>query len=326
MSFTGNKLLTASQGNLPPLTWVSTTVPQTAQFGKVGYGNGRFVSVTDSQATSSASIYSDDGITWVSGGALPATVPYGQIAFGNGRFVATGASTTTNVVATSNNGGVTWSNASGIDRPTIRFVASRGVAYGNGVFVIGGDATTGAGILWEPFAYSSDGVNFISSTTAIYDNYSYRSIAFGNGRFVALEYGGSIMYSNNATTWTYNNALVSTPVKWLSITYGNGRFVATSEASNLIGYSFDGINWSTSTLPVSGTWGDVTFANGRFVAVETVFSSSQTFNYIYSSNGINWTTGTINPLSSTFKGITFGEGKFVAVGQSSTGPLASYTI
>lgn len=230
------------------------------------------------------------------------------------------------MVATSNNGGVTWSNASGISRPTTQgFVSSSGVAYGNGVFVIGGSVLNRISP-WQPFAYSSDGVNFILSQTTISSEYSYRSIAFGNGRFVALEFGGSIMYSDNATTWTYNNALISTPVNWLSITFGNGRFVATSSSSNLVGYSFNGINWSTSTLPVSGTWGDVTFGNGRFVAVEVTSSSTQTFNYIYSSDGINWTTGAINPLSSNFKGITFGEGKFVAVGQSLTGPLASYTI
>lgn len=65
---------------------------------------------------------------------------------------------------------------------------------------------------------------------------------------------------------------------WLSITYGNGKFVAVPNNHSKAIYSDDGITWNETTLPVSGNWYSVTYGNGKFVAIDSG-------KIVYSSNG-----------------------------------------
>jgi hypothetical protein len=104
-----------------------------------------------------------------------------------------------------------------------------------------------------------------------------RSVAFGNGRWVAV---GQYASSDNAS-------------------------IQTSE---------DGINWALRTTGDFSIFDlfDVTYANGVFVAVgwDAYFGRN-----IYSStNGINWTPHTTTPA--TFYAVTYGKGRFVAVGNT----------
>lgn len=134
------------------------------------------------------------------------------------------------------------------------------------------------------------------------------SIAYGNGRFVAVASAGSgnrAMYSDDGINWTSSTVSSS---NWLSVTYGGDKFVAV--ATNSIMYSTDGISWSDAAA-VSGNWYSVTYGNGKFVAVAE-YSSATGQQVMYSSNGISWTTASGIPTNQ-WCSVTYGNGKFVAV-------------
>jgi hypothetical protein len=68
------------------ITWSASTLPTTAQWSDVAFGNGLFVAVS---ATDSKTAYSRDGITWSSSDIVYG--PMAKIAYGQGVFVAVDA-------------------------------------------------------------------------------------------------------------------------------------------------------------------------------------------------------------------------------------------
>ena len=140
-----------------------------------------------------------------------------------------------------------------------------------------------------------------------------RSIAYGNGLFVAVSQSGTgnrIFTSPDTVNWTGRTTPVTN--NWKGIAYGNGLFVAVSNdgtSPNQVITSPDGINWSSRTAPL-GYWASVTYGNGLFVAVG--FDSGGTYPRIMTSpDGINWTSRTAP--ASNWHSITYGNGLYVAV-------------
>ena len=138
---------------------------------------------------------------------------------------------------------------------------------------------------------------------------SWKSVCYGNGKFVAVASSGTIAaYSTDGINWTQATLPVS--ASWRSVCYGNGKFVAVASTSTIAAYSTDGINWTQTTLPVKASWASVCYANGKFVAIP----SSGT-NTVYSTDGINWTQATL-PVSASWYSVCYGNGKFVAIDNS----------
>ncbi len=116
------------------------------------------------------------------------------------------------------------------------------------------------------------------------------SVAYGNGRFVALGDEGTRMTSSDGGfTWTFTSAGLAQSGR---VAWGNGLFVAVSYGNDLQGTrictvqtSTDGVHWTTlspdtyGALPLS----DLTFGGGRFVASDT------SGRVIVSTNGLTWT-------------------------------------
>lgn len=140
------------------------------------------------------------------------------------------------------------------------------------------------------------------------------SMAYGNGKFVAVNEDYGFAYSVDGVNW--NEASMPFSDKgWTSITYGDGKFVAISP--NVTAFSTDGINWSKGEqlpAPSSGVldmyhWTSITYGNGVFVAVD--YAENE---IIYSKDGINWSKKTKAPLSSgNWHSVTYGNGKFVVI-------------
>ena len=65
-------------------------------------------------------------------------------------------------------------------------------------------------------------------------------------------------------------------------------------------------------VDTSRNWHSVCYGNGKFVTV-----SSGTKYFAYSTDGINWTEGTISSTSRTWFSVCYGNGKFVAVAYNS---------
>jgi hypothetical protein len=117
---------------------------------------------------------------------------------------------------------------------------------------------------------------------------TWASIAYGAGRFVAVESGtASAAYStNNGSTWTQSTLPVS--AAWSSISFGNGRFVAVSSSSSTVAaYSFDGITWYSSSQSVQAS--QVTYGQGVFLAVNSGNALAYT-----SESGLDWIQQTIS--------------------------------
>ncbi len=164
--------------------------------------------------------------------------------------------------------------------------------------------------------HSVDGYTW-STTTAAGDNDNWRSLTYGNGRFVAVGVEGDrVMYSDDGLSWV---AVATTSAAgnndmWLDVTYGNGRFVAVGIAGDRVMYSTNGQTWTAGTiLGDNDTWYEVTYGNGRFVAV------GQGDQIAYSDDGITWVAAnTLMAPDMTFQSVTYGNGRFVTAALSAS--------
>lgn len=258
--------------------WVATSPPAAGWY-RVTYGNGRFVAV--SNASDTKLMHSSDGVSWSTSGSTGSG--FQDVTYGNGRFVGVGSSAAYSV------DGINWTPATG---PTPSGWFS--VTYGNGRFVA---VSRYSGASW----YSVDGATWTSSSTPPGSEYLsiafgsgvfiaaardkntfirstdgtswtsvtvpknlWNSIAYGNGRFVAVASGSAIIRSTDGITWT---SAVAPTGDWLSVAYGNGRFVALAHNAKRAIYSNDGETWVETSIPVSAGWYSIAYGGGKFVAV-----------------------------------------------------------
>jgi hypothetical protein len=214
------------------------------------------------------------------------------VAYGGGKFVALGRN---GEIAYSTDG-VNWTAADGgISQP-------HAIAYGNGKFVAYGNGCLG---------YSADGITW----TVEYVN-SYKAIAYGGNRFVAVGWYGSIAYSDNGIAWTKVTSNVFDNPIWEGasydingVAYGNGRFVAVG-AGGRIAYSSNGESWTAATGDVlGGIIRSIAFGGGRFVASSDTYGRKA-----YSDDGITWTASSGDNFHA--ESIVYGENRFVGVGNS----------
>ena len=161
--------------------------------------------------------------------------------------------------------------------------------------------------------YSSDGQNWTRIQPL--PEAQWRSVAYGNGKLVAVANGGSSSFSSttnigaissDGTTWS--SITLPSAQEWYSVTYGNGMFVVVANNTNIYAYSSDGINWTESTLPSSGKW-SIGYGNGLFIVYDRTDYSTK---YAYSSDGVNWTESTLPAnQDSAYSHFAYGNGTFV---------------
>ena len=154
-----------------------------------------------------------------------------------------------------------------------------------------------------------------SSITSI----NWNGVAYGNGKWVGVsETGGTdrVGYSvDGGVTWTLTSS-VNDSLGWTDVVYGNGMFVAVAWNTNTAMYSYDGINWTSTTAAQNKLWLRViyggSYGNERFVAI------ARNAAIMYSTDGINWTTSTGNHASDELRDVTYGNGYYVAVSWNSS--------
>ena len=151
-------------------------------------------------------------------------------------------------------------------------------------------------------------------------NTSWESIAYGNGRFVAVAskspYSSErVAYSEDGINWNTVAPLKGAypeAVKWYSVTFGNGKFVAVGWGHAM--YSEDGITWSLASTNMGAfKLTGVAYGDGKFVAVP-----EYAYNGIwYSEDAITWTKTNGTDESAMWGCIAYGDGKFVALALTS---------
>ncbi|TXH54006.1 MAG: exo-alpha-sialidase [Desulfurellales bacterium] len=226
----------------------------------------------------------------------------------------------------------------------------RGVAYGNGVFVVVSSSgtnrvmrSTNDGASWSAVAaaeanqwysiaygngvfvaVSADGTNRVMRSTndgaswssvAAAEANQWRAVAYGNGVFVAVSVSGTnrVMRStDNGATWSPVAAAAAN--SWQGVAFGNGVFVAvSSDGTNRVMRSTDnGATWSPVAAAENNGWFDITFGGGEFIAV----SFDGTHRVMRSTdNGATWAAVSAS-AATTWEAVTYGNGVFVAVSSS----------
>lgn len=257
----------------------------------VGYGDGKFVALSIGMVCS----YSNDCINWTNS-TLPVGRSWSSIAYGDGKFVALANGSNTILYSED---GITWSVYE------TSYPASGSIPC----VIYNGEKFFAVSPSLAKIAYSDDGLNW--ETSDLPSSSGFRSIAYGNGKFVSLGIGTAqsptesteFIYSSDGINWTVGTL---PSAKWKSVTYGGGKFVAISFGSNVAAYSTDGITWKTSELSTSAGWYDITYGEGKFVAVAYTGGTKTS----YSFDGINWNTSLI-PTSFSCSKVIYGSSKFL---------------
>jgi hypothetical protein len=281
-------------------SWSTPYNLSTSMYG-IAYGNGVFVAVGDQ------SVYSTDGgHSWTS---VSLTGFYYSVTYGNGIFVAVGDDTT----AYSSNDGQSWTvvSLSGFWKSVI---------YANGIFVAVGNNTTAYSSnggqswtvvslsgFWRGVAYdgtsrlvavSTDSKSAYSTndgqtwSSPLSTGVTLGSIAYGNGKFVAVGGSTAVYSSDGGQSWTNVPLSISA---WSAIAYGNGTFVAVSPQRVTMYSTNGGQTWSTPLSTVVGYWTCVAFGIYPF------FSSSDSVSLAISP--LQWTNRVFS--SSVYPSISF---------------------
>jgi hypothetical protein len=200
--------------------------------------------------------------------------------------------------------------------------------------------------------YSDNGSDWTVATTTTPGGglgYGFQSVAFGDGRFVALlrNYPETVFQdtsrintnliktSTDGATWT-TRALPNSFNSGISISYGSGVFVATfqngydswngsSYPVNNSRYvtSTDGINWTSRTIPgATGGFRPVSVVSNGTVHVMVVLGSdtvssgfgTATNTAYTSTDGVTWTSRTL-PSSARWSRVVYAAGRFVLTSQ-----------
>lgn len=118
--------------------------------------------------------------------------------------------------------------------------------------------------------------------------------------------------TDNGDTFSTIAASGSTSTNYQGNGYGAARFVRSggNGSNQLIDSSLDGSTWTNRQSFTGSTIKGVSFANGYFIVAQS------SAGYRYSSDGENWTTGSIGGSDFVSESFAYGNGVYVAVGLS----------
>lgn len=150
--------------------------------------------------------------------------------------------------------------------------------------------------------------------------YSWQSLTYGNGKFVAIASAASkgrsrVAYSGDGRTWYLVDNIPN--LTWTQIEFGNGRFLMVGN-SNICMVSIDGINWEAYPVPYSISV--IGYGNGMFVGTK----NSSTNSIYYTYDGTKWYEGDLPKNDYIYPGaVAFGGGIWV-LGCNSTASTCGF--
>jgi hypothetical protein len=233
------------------LTWSRRTSGTSASLNSIIFANDRFVTVGESGTI----LTSDDGIVWIRHDVGTTEFLF-DVNYGQGTFIAVGA---TRLVLTSLDG-LTWNVRNDGERDWY------GIVYGNGKFVAVGGITVCIYANCKDHSVLSVSPDAQTWTAAGLDVGQYLSdVAFGNGIFVAVGAGGTIMTSADGENWTPQ---VSGSTAFLyNVAFGEGTFVVVGSPGGIILSSTDGAQWTPRNSGTTRGLNNVTYGRNSFFAV-----------------------------------------------------------
>lgn len=145
----------------------------------------------------------------------------------------------------------------------------------------------------------------------------FEAAAYGEGRFVAVARGGTIVTSTDGVNW--KQAYAPVRKNWWNVVYGAGKFIARTYPPDVLLVSEDGEWWEEMTPIVPPDWqkiSSMTFAAGKFWAMSNNLGFVAT-----SEDGVTWTQHAVASAVNATR-IAEGDGILMAT-DSSTGRLGS---
>jgi len=255
----------------------------------IAYNGSVFATVTAGDATVDTST---DGISWSSAGAISTanlgTIKGGKVG-GTAHFAATSSGS---VFAYSIDDGASWAG------------------YG-----LGGNTADVLEIAKDVLVH----IDNTTRVTGVYDGTTYTVAGSvpGSDTFLDLEYSsaadtwlaiaanGVTAYStNNGTSWSTGALPTLGAGTYSAVAYGNGRFVVTAIGTDEAAISFDGINWTATTMSSSADWSTVKYGQGTFLSVAD--DAGGTTKAATSPDGIVWTAQTM-PSQNLWAAIAYGD-------------------
>ena len=142
-----------------------------------------------------------------------------------------------------------------------------------------------------------------------------RDCAYDGGIWIAVGDLGTVLTSPDARVWT--SQYPGTFFSLNAVTYGNGQFVAVGEATTIL-TSSDAVSWTSRSSGALDLF-DVIYEDGVYVAVGGNRGSANTLAagiIISSADATSWTRRETLPDAAVLS-VTYGAGTFVAAAQNS---------
>ena len=145
----------------------------------------------------------------------------------------------------------------------------------------------------------------------------WRSVAYGNGVWVAVAAGGTnrVMRSvNDGVTWNAIAAAEANP--WRSVAYGNSVWVAVaSSGTNLVMRSTNGgSTWSAVAAAEANAWYSVAYGNGVWIAV-AITGTNRVMRS--TDDGSTW-SAVAAAEANDWNSVAYGNGVWIAVASTGT--------
>lgn len=269
------------------------------------YGNGFWIGVGRSRYGGSTIdiTRSTNGKSWnLLSEVLPHSAQWENIVYGNDRWIALPYTHNVSFAkgATSTDNGQSWSEIAidgtnnGQYLPMTQF--KKIVFNGSNRWVILGRDSS------DRTLTSTDGINWTgnASLPTAAGMTQYFTLAFGDGKWVALNNAGGSYYapsmgafSTNGITWQEMSIPTTLDYKYLE--YGNGRFIGLPSYGNTYITSTNGTGWSSppnflsTSLPNNISWGGLTYDGKEWIIIPSNYGNLNSLSGYKSANGINWT-------------------------------------
>jgi hypothetical protein len=139
---------------------------------------------------------------------------------------------------------------------------------------------------------------------------TWRSVAYGGGKFVVISNVEATWSEDEGATWTKTGTWGHG--NWYSVAYGGGRFVAIGVGTDRVYWSTGGA-WNREFMSSSADRYSVAYGDGRFVTID--FNNKAAWS---TDGAASWAEADTLPIDSTsalnrWYGVAYGGNRFVAV-------------
>ena len=139
----------------------------------------------------------------------------------------------------------------------------------------------------------------------------WKLVAYGNGKFVAINWSGYASTSTDGVNWTVPKKVTTNRTAFKSLRFLNGQFILVNYYDGELCFTVDGINWTSKIVgSYSSYFYDITYGNGKYIGVGGQGYVAVITND-FKMESYKWIKDTIDDC---WHKVIFANGKFMVVG------------